>query len=247
MKRASAIAAAVVIATTTMWAAGTTLGITFGDVIVNCLGKTVTADYTITTTAAEGASVTETLTQGATVVKTDSYSILPGNQAGGWVFAGRTKTYDGQFQDSNLADGTYTLQVCATQSGSGGNAAKTDCQTTTIIVACASTSACASTAPFGEVVGQKLISDSATAQVNFKGDFGPTAYLQITKNGSTISGANISQNGDSCNYHANWKFTNDSGADIYGNDGPGVYVLTVTGNGQTPLVFSVELEGRHSH
>jgi hypothetical protein len=47
--------------------------------------------------------------------------------------------------------------------------------------------------------------------------------------------------GDSCNYHANWKFTNDSGADIYGNNGDGVYTVTVTGNNQTPLEFSVTL------
>lgn len=55
-----------------------------------------------------------------------------------------------------------------------------------------------------------------------------------------VGSADISRNGDSCTYHANWKFTTESGADIYGNNGPGVYTLTITGNGKT-LQFSTTL------
>lgn len=32
--------------------------------------------------------------------------------------------------------------------------------------------------------------------------------------GSNVAAGWINRNGDSCNYHANWKFTNGSGADI---------------------------------
>jgi hypothetical protein len=247
MKKFSLVAAVLFVATTSMWAAGTTMVISIADAIKDCVTHSVTVDYTITTTAADGASVTETLRQGDTVVKANTYSILSGNVPGGWVFAGRTKSHDGQFQASNLADGSYALEIGVTQAGSGGNPGKTDCQTQVIVMACASTSACANTEPFGEVVGRKEIGDDATVQVNFRGDFGPTAYLAVNKNGSTIGGANISQNGDSCNYHANWKFTNGSGADIYGNDGPGVYTLTVTGNGQDPLEFSINLVDTPDH
>ena len=80
----------------------------------------------------------------------------------------------------------------------------------------------------------KNIADTSNAQIQFEGDFGPTAHLEITdSNGAFVGAADIKRNGDSCNYHANWKFTNGSGADIYGNNGPGVYALKVTGNGKT--------------
>lgn len=244
MKRITIGVVAVMLAAASVWAAGATIGISFGDVIVDCLTRTVTADYTITATAADAAAVSETLTQGSTVVRTNSYNIPAGNTVDGWAFAGRTKTHDGQFVATGLPDGTYTLQVCATQAGSGGNAAKMDCQTQTIVVACAAgnTSPCANTAPFGEVVGRKKITGQATVQINFAGDFGPNAFVEIKKDGSTVGSANVPRNGDSCNYHASWKFTTGSGSDIYGNTGAGVYQVTVTGNGQDPLVFSVTLE-----
>lgn len=172
-----------------------------------------------------------------------SYAIPPGNVPGGWTFAGRTKTHDGLFQANGLPNGTYSLQVCVTQSGSGGNPNKTVCNSETIVVDCAAAAVgnpCASAAPFGEVVGNDKISDHATAQINFEGDFGPTAYVEITDANGFYRSATVRRDGDSCNYHVRWKFTTDDGADIFGNDGAGVYTVTVSGNNHA-LQFSTTL------
>ena len=226
------------------WAAGTVLSISFDEPIVTCPDGDVSAGYTISTTAADGATVTETLTNASNVtVASNVYTILAGN-AGGWTFAGRTKTHDGLFQYSGLLDGTYSLQVCVSQAGSGGNEGKTVCSTEAIIVACAAqvVNPCASTTPHGEVVGNDRISPHATAQVQFRGDFGPTAFVEITGPNSFYRSASVARNGDSCEYHANWKFTNDSGADFYGNNGEGVYTVKVSGNNNPPLEFPVTLK-----
>jgi len=229
----------------TAWAA-VTLTIAFGTPNVQCTpnGATVSVDYTVSSTDAAPSAVVETLRDKNSIVKkTNSYSIVGSNVPGGWVVAGRTKTYDATFQGTGLADGDYTLEVCVTQAGSGGNPDKKVCQTTAITINCvqAVVDACANTAPFGEVVGNKNISDTSTAQIQFEGDFGPVAYLEITdSDGAPVGAANINRNGDSCNYHASWKFTTGSGADIYGNHGAGVYTVKVTGNGKT-LEFSVTL------
>jgi hypothetical protein len=227
-----------------VWAAGTALTVAFGTPTVTCPDGNVSADYTITTTAASGAVVTEKLTDASNaVVVQQSYDILPGNVPGGWTFGGRTKTYDGTFTHNGLANGTYSLQVCVTQPGSGGNPDKTVCNSETIVVGCAETwNPCASVAPHGEVVGNDHITDHSTAQINFEGDFGPVAHVEISK---TIPNwfyrsANVSRNGASCNYHANWKFTTDDGSDMFGNDGPGVYTVKISGNNQT-LELSVTL------
>ena len=227
------------------WAA-VTLTIAFANPDVECTlnGANVSVDYTISSTDASSSAVVETLTDSNNVTKkTKSYTIVGANQPGGWIVAGRTKTFDATFQATSLADGDYSLEVCVAQAGSGGNDGKTVCQTKTITVNCgeAVVNPCANTAPFGEVLGNKHISDNSTAQIQFEGDFGPTAHLEITdSNGAYVGSADISRNGDSCNYHANWKFTNGSGADIYGNYGPGVYTLKVTGNGKI-LEFSTTL------
>jgi hypothetical protein len=227
-----------------VWAAGTALSIAFGTPTVTCPDGNVSADYTISTTAASGAVVTEKLTDANNaVIAQNSYDILPGNVPGGWTFGGRTKTYDGTFTRNGLSNGTYSLQVCVTQPGSGGNPDKTVCNSETIVVACAETwNPCASVAPFGEVTGNDKITDHSTAQIQFRGDFGDVAHVEISK---TIPNwfyrsANVSRNGDSCNYHANWKFTTNDGSDMFGNDGPGVYTVKVSGNNHT-LEFSVTL------
>jgi hypothetical protein len=236
MKKAAAVLAIVLAAGPAAWAAGTVLSLSFAEPIVTCPDGNVSAGYTISTTAAAGATVTETLTNASNVtVASKAYTILPGNVPGGWTFAGRTKAYDGVFEYSGLADGTYSLQVCVTQAGSNGNENKFVCSTETIIVACAAqvVNPCASTGPHGEVVGNDRIGVNAAAQIQFRGDFGPTAFVEITGPNSFYRSASITRNGDSCEYHANWKFTNDNGADFYGNNGEG-------GNNKT-LEFSVTL------
>jgi hypothetical protein len=127
-----------------------------------------------------------------------------------------------------------------TQPGSQGNPSKTACVTEALLVDCtgATETAC-SAQPFGEVVGNKHIGIDAAAQINFKGDFGTEAAVWVT--GPSFSeGALVTEAGNSCRYHANWKFTNGQGADLYGNGGPGSYRVVVTGNGKT-LTFYVNL------
>lgn len=225
-----------------VWAAGTALTVAFGTPTVTCPDGNVSADYTISTTGASGAVVTETLTDASNaVVVQQSYDILPGNVPGGWTFGGRTKTYDGTFTRNGLSNGTYSLQVCVTQPGSGGNPDKTVCNSETIVVQCAEIwNPCASVAPFGEVVGNNKITDHSTAQILFEGDFGYVAHVEISNTNGFFRSANVNRNGESCNYHASWKFTTDDGSDMFGNDGPGVYTVKVTGNNQT-LEFSVTL------
>jgi hypothetical protein len=142
---------------------------------------------------------------------------------------------------SRLHDGDYTLDVCATQAGSGGNSDKTVCKTQAIVVACAQADVnpCASEAPFGEVVGNTQIKPHATAQIQFRGNFGSSAWVEIRAEGFYRS-ASIGRNGESCTYHANWKFNNESGADFIGNAGAGVYTVKVSGNANT-LEFPVTL------
>jgi hypothetical protein len=233
----------VVLTAATIWAAGTALTITFGTPTVICAtdGGSVTASYTIATTAADAANVTETLSLNGNEVTSHAFTIAAGNVAngGGWTFAGRTKTYDGTFTATGLADGTYTLEVCAAQGGANGNLAKAVCQSETIVVSCGPlVDPPCSSEPFGEVVGNHNISVNAAAQVNFRGDFGDSASLNITGPDGFTATASIDRDGNSCNYHANWKFTNGSGADIYGNDGPGTYTLVVSGNGHTLTFFA---------
>ena len=228
----------------TLVAAGTALSVAFDEPIVSCPNGDVSASYTISTTAAAATSVTAKLTNSNNIVVAQhSYTVLAGNVPGGWTFAGNTKTYDGVFQTTGLSDGTYSLQICATQPGSGGNPNKTVCQSETIVVACAEqvVNPCASTAPFGEVVGNNQITAHSTAQIQFRGNFGASAFVEITDANGFYRSASIAKAGDSCNYHANWKFTTPDGADIYGNNGAGVYTVTVTGNNQPPLQFSVTL------
>ena len=63
--------------------------------------------------------------------------------------------------------------------------------------------------------------------------------MAVVGNGFSDS-ASISQNGNSCTYHANWKFQNANGADLFGANGAGSYQVTVTGNGKT-LQFTINL------
>jgi hypothetical protein len=239
--------AIVAAAATTIWAAAPVMTLTFGipSVVCTTSGGSVSATYTIGTTAGDAAAVTETLRLNGTDVRSNSFTIASGNvlNGGGWNFAGRsTKTFDGTFTASGLANGEYTLEVCAAQNGAGGNPGKAICQSETVVISCgADDSSCASR-PFGEVVGNPELKQNAPVEINFKGDFGDSALLTITgPNGGSIDPASINRDGNSCNYHANWKLDDPyRGGDIYGNDGSGVYLFTVTGNGNT-LTFTATI------
>jgi hypothetical protein len=243
MKKGFIVIAIVVGAVAASSAAGTALSIVFGTPTVVCPEGNVAVEYTISTTAADGATVTEKLTDSSNATITQSsYDIQSGNVAGGWTFGGtRTKTHDDTFEYNGLSNGTYSLQVCVMQAGSGSNPAKTVCNSQTIVVDCSQIgNPCANTAPFGEVVGNTKIGDHATVQINFEGDFGASAMVEIRNADSFYAFAWINKNGDSCNYHANWKLTTPDGSDFYGSAGAGVYTVTVTGNGAT-LQFPVTL------
>jgi len=225
--------------------AAAALTVTFGTPLVSCAldGGVVSAGYTISATAASAAVVTETLKDsGGNTVTTKSFTLPAGSvtDGGGWTIAGRSKVYDGTFTTSGLPDGEYSLEVCATQPGSQGNPAKNACITEALVVDCvrAFPTACTA-APFGEVVGNNHIRVNAAAQINFKGNFGTEATVTV-QGPNFVETATITQNGNSCNYHANWKFTNGEGADLYGNGGPGTYTVFVSGNGKT-LTFNVTL------
>ena len=225
--------------------AAVTLTVVFQSPEVECTvdGANVSVAYTVGSSNASPTTIVETLTDsnGATK-KTTSYVISDESAAGGWIIGGRTKSYDATFQAAGLADGDYSLEVCATQPGSGGNPDKKVCQSQPVTINCgeALVNPCANTAPFGEVVGNTRIRATATAQIQFKGNFGPWALVEISDASGFYTSAYVQQSGDSCNYHANWKFTTADGADIYGNNGPGVYTVKVTGNAKT-LEFSVTL------
>lgn len=234
-------------AATTIWAAAPVMTLTFGIPTVVCTnsGGSVSASYTIATTAGDAAAVTETLRLNNTDVLSNSFTIASGNvvNGGGWNFAGRaTKTFDGTFTASNLANGEYTLEVCAVQNGANGNPGKSICQSETVVISCGAADSACSSRPFGEIVGNPELKQQAPVQINFKGDFGDSALLTISgPNGGGVEPASINRDGNSCNYHANWKLSTPyKGGDIYGNDGPGVYVFTVTGNGNV-LTFTAAI------
>jgi hypothetical protein len=82
-------------------------------------------------------------------------------------------------------------------------------------------------------VGNPHISTTATAQLQFRGDFGDPATVRILgPNGYDSDPFSIKENGNSCNYHINWSFTasHGNGSDVTGNGGPGTYRVYVTGN-----------------
>jgi len=217
----------------------TMLTVVFGTPAITCPGD-ATIEYTVTSTSAQEAGVVETLS--GPVTRSASYTIKSGNVANGWTVAGRTKTFDGVFHATNLTDGDYTLQVCVTEAGSNGNPAKTVCESQAFTVNCAELviNPCANEAPFGEVVGNTHISHTSSVQIQFAGDFGDYASIEITGDNNFYAATTVNRNGDSCNYHVNWKFTNENGADLYGTPQPGVYSAKVTGNGKT-LQFAIVL------
>jgi hypothetical protein len=217
--------------------AAITLSVTFESPTVTCTsnGASVSVGYTTSASDAASTTITETLTNSNNaVLKTNSYVIDGTTYA--WTIGGRLKTFDGTFTDTGLADGTYSLQVCADQKGSNGNPDKQTCSTQSITVACNTTSACPSTINgfFGEVDGNPSIghgNGSGALQIQVSGDFGGSIRIEITGPNSFDRTFTVAENGTSCIYHANWQFTTGtgSGADVSGNGGPGVYSIYVWG------------------
>jgi hypothetical protein len=139
-----------------------------------------------------------------------------------------------------LPNGTHTVEICFTQSGSQGREPKTTCATpVTVVVDCApEQNVCADAEPFGDIVGNpSLCKGNGTPHVpvHVRGDFGEEAVIRISgPNGFSLTGA-MNHAGESCNSHYNWD-TQDNN-----HGGTGTYTFTVTGNGQT-LTFTAELQ-----
>jgi hypothetical protein len=210
---------------------GTSLSVLVDDPVVTCAagGGSATVDITYSvasTAAADAASITLQIIGDASSI--DAAAIASGCVADGgdWTCNGRTKTADRSYS-TTLANGTYTIQICATQNGSGGRLPKTACsQIKNITVDCPvelPAPACPSSY-FGEFSGNTNLCNGSPIQVNFTGDFGETATLNITgpDYSDTIS---VDRDGDSCNYHASWD-ANGPGKPVAIH---GEYTFTVNG------------------
>jgi hypothetical protein len=106
--RKSTISFALVVVGAIIALAAVTLTVAFGDPNVECTinGANVSVEYTIGSTDASPSTVVETLRDSSNVTKkANSYNIAGSNVPGGWVVAGRVKTYDATFQATGLADG----------------------------------------------------------------------------------------------------------------------------------------------
>jgi hypothetical protein len=142
--------------------------------------------------------------------------------------------------DVTLPNGTHTVELCFTQSGSQGREPKTTCATPiSVVIDCTppEQNVCAEAAPFGDIVGNpSLCKGNGTPHVpvHVRGDFGEEASLSISGPNGFTHTAGMRHAGESCNYHYNWD-TQDGN-----HGGAGTYTFTVTGNGQT-LTFTAEL------
>lgn len=138
-----------------------------------------------------------------------------------------------------LDNGTYSVELCFTQSGAQGRKPKRVCTAPiTITVDCAPHDVCAGVGFFGDLVGN---SDLCTGNgpphipVHVKGDFGEGPTLTITGPNGYSHSATMDHAGESCVYQYNW--------DTAGNGGAGEYTFAVSGNGHSDS-FTAEL---HCH
>lgn len=136
----------------------------------------------------------------------------------------------------SVPNGTHSVVLCFTESGSQGREPKEVCAAAVeVVVACTPPSTCSESAPFGNVVGNPNLcagNGPPHIPVHVKGDFGEDASLTILGPGGFSHQAAIRHAGDSCVYQYNW--------DTAGNGGAGTYRFQVNGNGRT-LEFEAQL------
>lgn len=211
-----------------LYGQGTLLSVAFtSDPVVLCnesgAGATVTFNYTVTSTAAaDAAKVTAELDGSDPFVIQE---IASGPK--GWTFDPPNRTADGSYTVI-LSNGTHTLTICAAQHGANGNPDKMSCsELVTVAVECGSASCHGSDSFFGEIPHNKnLCSNNANVEIQFRGDFGDTAYLTIVGPNDKLWYVPVSRAGNSCNYHFNWETRNGN------NDGPGIYHFYVNRTSQ---------------
>lgn len=200
------VALAVGLLSTAVIAAGTALSVTFTDPTLACVGDgsaKVTFYYTaVSTAAADAATVTARIDGGPSV---SLPSIASGSAAagGGWTFAGRVKTADGEYT-TNLANGEHSFEVCVTQHGSNGNLDKTSCSTQRLMVDCTTADPCAGK-PVAVALEGQLDLCGPGIYVYAVGDLGTWAEISITDpDGQVIQRVPVVR-GPSCGYYPfNW-------------------------------------------
>lgn len=160
---------------------------------------------------------------------------------GGWAQAtsGPVKTFTTTVTVSGLQPGTY--DATATVSQTGGNYTDQTGVDSIVVTNCLATETCDQLAqPVGQVTGNKNLAKNGTPiNIVFKGAFGDAATLTINLSNTTtvvLGPVSVSRNGDSCVYNYQWIPT-VNGAYVPAAN----YTATVTGNSQTPLIFSFDV------
>lgn len=180
----------------------------------------VTIEGTLTTTGSvDSAEITASINGGTA---TQVGVIDPQD----FVHDGRVKTASYSVTIDNLPNGTDTIEVCFTQSGSQGREPKHTCADVVVVVV--DCSLCSGTGFFGDLVGNPNLCQGngpPHIPVHVKGDLGDMPALLITGPNGYSFHAFMARSGESCVYQYNW--------DTEGNGGAGQYTFTVTGGGHT--------------
>lgn len=223
---------------------GTALTVMVDTPTVDCLSDGTGADvnllYSVVTTGAAGETDLTLVIDGE---ESEIGTIASGNveDGGGWTFDGRTKTAEGSVTGF-YENGGYTFQICATQDG-GGREPKSACsEPVTVTVEClggggdGGDEGCPVSEFFGELVSNPKMCNGrgqVKIQIQFRGDFGSFATLDIEgPEGYRLSEV-VPRNGNSCTYHHNWNLGKQPSGGVYTivvNGGELVYGLTLSCN-----------------
>jgi hypothetical protein len=229
----------VVFAVTAVWAAVTMSATSSYNIATTCNTdgtKTVQFDYTINSSSAGDTTVVLKQFFPDNSETSQTIKLIGFGGPDNWTVNGRNKTFT-SFYTIDLAPGNYTFQICAIQQGANGNPDKQACATQmsfTVVPCTTPVSDCGASAPHGEIVGnQQNVCTTKQVNVQWSGDFGDSATLNITSNkqGQLYNGS-ITHEGDSCQYHLNW----DSTAGTPQSDES--WTFTINGNNKTDT-FSV--------
>ena len=141
--------------------------------------------------------------------------------------------------DLTLTNGTYSIDLCFTQSGAQGREPKTVCAESVIVVIdCTGDDSCEGEEVFGDLVGNPVLcSGGGTPHVpvHLRGEFGEVVAIGIAgPNGFTLEDL-MNHAGNSCIYQFNW----DTRAGNHG--GPGSYTFTFAGDNGNTFEFTRDL------
>ena len=144
--------------------------------------------------------------------------------------------------DLTLANGTYSIDVCFTQSGSPGREPKTVCAPTVILtIDCTDDPGeadCKKEGVFGDLVGNPVLcSGGGTPHVpvHLRGDFGEIVAIGVAGPNDFVLEDIMNHAGNSCIYQFNW----DTRDGFHG--GPGSYTFTFVGDNGNHYEFTRDL------